>query len=71
MLKFKIALVLFVLEKNYGDSKIKVFIVVCFFNTKMLTVRKRKKRKEELLIIYLRMRKTLNYATFTIVIICI
>ena len=70
MLKFKIALVLFVLEKNYGDSKIKVFIVVFFFNTKMLTVRKRK-WKEELLIIYLRMRKTLNYATFTIVTICI
>ena len=46
MLKFKIALVLFVLEKNYGDSKIKVFIVVCFFNTKMLTVKKRKEKEE-------------------------
>ena len=40
----------------------------------MLIVTKRKEKKkweEELLIIYLRMRKTLNYATFTIVIICI
>ena len=46
MLKFKIALVLFVLEKNYGDSKIKVFIVVCFLNTKMLTVKKRKEKEE-------------------------
>lgn len=31
MLKFKIALVLFFLEKNYGDYKIKVFYSSLFF----------------------------------------